>query len=240
MAQISRRELKSDEFVSGMDAAYEYYLQHQKSIITIIIIVAVVACLGYGFFAWRQSRNQKASAMLAQALNTLHAPISTAGAAATPGTPSFTDAKARGAAAAQQFQAVVGAYGSTSVGRLAHYYLGLAELDEKTPAASKKAEADLQAASSSSDATVAAAAKHALANLAIQNGDLAKAHALLLALTQQDSPTMPRAVALLELASLDRTYKPKEAATYYHQLETQYPNTSTAALAQKQLADLKQ
>lgn len=237
MAQISRRELKSDEFVSGMDAAYEFYLQHQKAILTTIIVVVAVACLGYGFFAWRQSRNGKANAMLAQALNTLHAPLTAA--APAPATVSFPDAKSRGAAAVTQFQAVVDSYGSTDAGKLAHYYLGLAELDEKTPEANKKAEADLQAASRSSDATVAAAAKHALANLAIENGNLAQAHALLLALTQQDSPTMPRSVALLELADLDRTYNPKEAATYYQQLQAQYPNTSTAELAQQQLTSLK-
>lgn len=220
-----------------MDAAYEFYLQHQKAILTTIVVVVVVAFLGYGLFAWRQSRNQKANALLAQALNTLHAPLTAA--APAPATVSFPDAKSRGAAAVTQFQAVVDNYGSTDAGRLAHYYLGLAELDEKTPEANKKAEADLEVASRSSDATVAAAAKHALANLAIENGDLAKAHALLLALTQQDSATMPRAVALLELADLDRTYNPKEAATYYQQLQTQYPNTSTAQLAQQQLASLK-
>lgn len=237
MAQISRKELKSDEFVSGMDAAYEFYLQHQKAIVTTIIVVAVVLACGYGIYAWRVSRNQRAAALLAQGLNTLHAPLQAAG--ATAGTASYATAAERGTAAAQQFQAVIDSYGSTRAGQLAHYYLGLAELDIATPAATKKAATDLEAASRSGDSTVATAAKHALANLAIQNGNLAQAHALLLSLTQQDSPTLPRAVALLELADLDRTYNPKEAALYYRQLETQYPNTSTAQQAQQDLVSLK-
>ncbi|MGH9488565.1 MAG: tetratricopeptide repeat protein [Terriglobales bacterium] len=237
MAQISRKELKNDEFVSGLDAAYEFYLQHQQSIVVTVIIVAVVVAIGYGVFAWRNSRNQNASAMLAQAMETLHAPVQ-------PGTPSagtvaFASVAARGQAAAQQFQAVVDRYASTDAGQMASYYLGLAELDEGA-ADSKKAAADLQSASHSSDTVAATAAKHALANLAIENGNLAKAHALLLSLTQQDSPTLPRAVALLELADLDRTYNPKQAALYYHQLQTEYPNTSTAQQASQALASLKQ
>ncbi|MGH9475236.1 MAG: tetratricopeptide repeat protein [Terriglobales bacterium] len=237
MAQISRKELKSDEFVSGMDAAYEFYLQHQKAIATTLVVIAVVVACGYGIFAWRRSRNQRAAAMLAQALNTLHAPLQSAGLPA--GTSAYATAAARGTVAAQQFQSVIDNYGSTGAGQLAHYYLGLAELDVNTSASLKKAAADLHAASHSSDATVATAAKHALANLAIQNGNFAQAHALLLALTQQDSATLPRAVALLELADLDRTYNPKEAALYYQQLETQYPNTSTAQQAEQDLASLK-
>ncbi|MGH9466402.1 MAG: hypothetical protein ACRD1Y_03515 [Terriglobales bacterium] len=237
MAQISRRELKSDEFVSGMDAAYEFYLEHQKAIFATAVVIVVVALAGYGVFAWNRARNQKASAMLAQAMNTLHAPVQAT--APAPGIITYKTAQARGSAAAQQFEAVADQYGSTSAGKLASYYAGLAELDVKTPAADKKAEADLEAAGKSTDPTVAVAAKHALANLAIQNGDLAKAHALLLALTQQDSPSLPRAVALLELADLDRTYNPKEAAVYYHQLQAQYPNTATAEQAQQQLASLK-
>jgi len=234
LAQISRKELKSDEFVSGMDAAYEYFLQHRNRILTLAVAVVVVVALGYGFFAWRASRNQKAAALLAQGLNTLHAPLLSA---STPqGTAAYASVATRAAAAAQQFQAVVAQYPSTSAGQLARYYLGLAQLDTQSPDAQK----NLAAAAASSDATVATAAKHALANLYIQQSQPAKAHDLLLQLTQQDSTTLPRAVALLELADLDRTYNPKEAAQYYQQLQTDYPNTATAEQAQQQLATLKQ
>ena len=240
MAQISRKELKSDEFVSGMDAALEFYLQHQRALLTALVVVVVVAAAGYGYFTWNRNRNQAAAALLAQGLTTLHANIQ-APAAATPNTPApapgtaYASIEERGKAAAQQFQQVVDQYGSTSAGRLAQYYLGLAQLDAQDPHASQT----LQAATHSSDTVAATAAQHALANLDIQEGKLAEAHSLLQKLTQQDSPTLPRAVAMMELAALDRTYNPKEAAQLYKQLQTDYPSTSTAQLAQQELATLK-
>ncbi|MGH9480459.1 MAG: tetratricopeptide repeat protein [Terriglobales bacterium] len=234
MAQISRKELKSDEFVSGMDAAFEFILQHRERFITLAVVVAVVAAAGWGVFSWRSRRNQAAAALLAQGLTTLHAPLLTA---ATPaGVASYASTEARAVAAGRQFEAVIAQYGSTPSGQLARYYRGLAQVDAKNP----EAEKSLQAAAASSDTTVSTAAKHALANLDIQLNKPAEAHALLLELTRQDSPTLPRAVALMELADLDRDYNPKEAAQYYRQLQTDYPATATAEQAQQQLATLKQ
>lgn len=235
MSQISRKELKSDEFVSGMDAALEFFLQHRDRLITTALVVVLVAAAGYGYYAWRSNRNHKAEALLAVAVNTLHAPL----APATAGAPGYATAAARAQAATGQLQQVVDQYGSTQAGQMARYYIGLAQLDLGTPAATQKAQATLEQASHSADATVSTAAQHALANLALQQGNLARAHQLLLALTHQDSPTLPRAVALMELADLDRTYNPKEAAQLYRQLQTDYPSTATAEQAKQQLASLK-
>ncbi|HXE31761.1 MAG TPA: hypothetical protein VN515_08170 [Terriglobales bacterium] len=230
MSQISRKELKSDEFVSGMDAALEFFLQHRDRIIVAAVILAVALGGGYGIYAWRASRNQRAAAMLAEALTTLHAPL--LGPTTPQGTAAYASPATRGTAAAQQFQAVISQYPSTAAGQLARYYLGLAQLDALDPSAEK----NLQAAADSGDAVASTAAKNALANLDIQQGKLPQAHALLLELSKQDSATMPRAVALMELADLDRTYNPTEAAQYYRQLQADYPSTQTAQQAGQQLA----
>lgn len=232
MAQISRKELKNDEFVSGMDAALEYFLQHRDRILVLAVALAVVIGAGWGVYAWRSARNRNAAALLAQGLNTLHAPL--LGGSTPQGVAAFASVATRGTAAAKLFQQVINQYGSTGSGQLARYYLGLAQLDFNDPGAEK----NLQAAAASSDKTAATAAQHALANLDIQQGKLAQAHALLVALSGQDSPTLPRAVALMELADLDRTYNPKEAALYYRQLAADYPSTATAQQAQQQLASL--
>ena len=233
MAQISRKELKSDEFVSGMDAAYEFFLQHRDRIIVAAVALAVVLGIGYGVYAWRQSRSQAAAALLAQAINTLHAPL--AGPGVPAGVTDYPSSDVRAAAAAKQFQSVISHYRSTASGQLAQYYLGLAQLDQKNDAAARKT---FQAASASGDRVAATAAKHALANLDIAQNNLSEAHALLLQLAQQDSPTLPRAVAVMELANLDRTYNPKEAVKYYQQLQSDYPSTRTADQAKQQLASL--
>lgn len=233
MSQISRKELKNDEFVSGMDAAYEYFLQHQKSIIAAAVAVVVVVALGWGVYAWRNSRNRAATAMLAEGINTLHSPL--LGPSTPKGTAAYASTVTRANAAIAEFQKVIDQYPSTEAGQLARFYLGLAQLDTKSPDAVK----NLETAAASSNAVTSTAAKHALANVDIQNGKLAEAHNLLQQLTQQDSATLPRAVAVMELADLDRTYNPKEAAELYKRLQTDYPGTSTADQAQQQLASLK-
>ena len=237
--QISRKELKSDEFVSGVDAALEFFRRHRTRIIALAVVVLVVAASGYGYYAWQRSRNQAATALLVQGLDALHAPVagSTANPAdVTPGATTYPNARARAAAAAKFFAQGAAQYGSTMAGQLSRYYLGLAQLDQNDPAA----EQTLRQAAASSSPVASTAAKHALANLDIANNHLAQAHALLLELTRQDSATLPRAVAMLELAELDRTYNPKEAARYYQQLQTDYPGTATAQQAKQELASLSQ
>lgn len=229
---ISRKELKSDEFVSGVDAAYEFFLQHRDRIIVAAVAVVIVVGAAWGVFAWRSSRNHAASALLAQAINTLHAPVGQNNVPA--GIENYPTDAARATAAAKQFEAVVHRYGSTQSGQLAEFYLGLAQMVTDR----SQGQATLERVSKSSDAIASTAAKHALANVYVSENNPQQAHQLLLELSQQDSATFPRPAALMELADLDRTYNPQEAVKYYKQLQAEFPNTTTADQAAQMLATL--
>lgn len=235
MAHISRQELKSDEFVSGVDAAFEFYLQHQKQILTLLVVVVVVVASSYGVYAWNHKRNQQASNLLSAGLDTVHAPILQAGQTAPANITAFANEQARARAAQAQFQKAVDQYGSTESGKIARYYLGLTQVDLNQP---KQAESTLQQVISSGDATVQALARNALANLYIAEGKTADARKLLQDLAQQNSPMVPRAMALTELAQLEANSDPAAAATIYKQLSKEYPNTQTAQQAQQALASL--
>lgn len=235
MANISRQELKSDEFVSGVDAAFEFYLQHQKQILTILVIVVVVVASAYGVYAWNHNRTQKAEAALAVGLDRLHAPILAKGQTAPPGVETFGSEQDRARAAQQQFEKVIAGYGSTDSGQIARYYLGLTQVELQQ---TQQAESTLKQASQSGDDTVQALARNALANLYISEGKAEQARPILEDLIKQDSPTVPKAVAMTELAELDKTSDPAAAARLYKQLSQDYPNTPTGQQAEQALASL--
>jgi len=234
VANISRQELKSDEFVSGVDAAFEFYLQHQKQILTILVIVVVVVASAYGVYAWNHSRTQKAEAALSTGLDRLHAPILAKGQTAPPGVETFASAQDRARAAQEQFEKVIADYGSTRAGKIARYYLGLTQVELQQ---TSQAESTLQQASQSGGA-VQPLAQNALANLYISEGKAEQARPILEALIKQNSPAVPKAVAMTELAEMEKTSDPAAAARLYQQLSQDYPNTPTGQQAEQALASL--
>lgn len=235
MANISRQELKSDEFVSGVDAAFEFYLQHQKQILTILVVVVVVVASAYGVYAWNHSRTQKAEAALSIGLDRLHAPILAKGQTAPAGVETFANEQDRARAAQQQFEKVIADYGSTREGKIARYYLGLTQVDLQQ---TQQAESTLQQAGQSGGDTVQALARNALANLYISEGKAGQARPILEGLIKQDSPAVPKAMAMTELAELDKTTDPAAAARLYKQLSQDYPGTPTGQQAEQALASL--
>jgi len=237
VANISRQELKSDEFVSGVDAAFEFYLQHQKQILTILVVVVVVVASSYGVYAWNHNRNQQASTELSTGLDTLHAPILQKGQTAPPGVETFANEQDRARSAEPQFQKVIADYGSTSAGKIARFYLGLTQVDLQQ---TQQAESTLQQAIQQGDDAVKALARNALANLYISEGKTSQARQMLQDLAKQNSPSVPKSVALTELAGLEKSSDPAAAARVYKQLSQEYPNTSTAQQAEQELASLPQ
>lgn len=235
MANISRQELKSDEFVSGIDAAFEFYLQHQKQILTTLVVVVVVVASAYGVYAWNHNRTEKAETALSIGLDRMHAPILAKGQTAPPGVETFTSDEDRARAAQQAFEKVIADYGSTRAGKIARYYLGLTQVELQQ---TQQAESALKQASQSGSGEVEALAKNALANLYISEGKAELARPLLEDLMKQDSPSVPKAVAMTELAELDVTSDPAAAATLYRQLSKDYPNTPTGQQAEQALAGL--
>jgi len=232
MARISRHELKTDEFVSGMDAAYEYYLQHQRAFLTALTVVLVIAGLGLVGYSWQKHRSAQAEGMLAAALDTYHAPVGTPTA---PGQTSFSSSAQRAQAAQKLFQKVSDSYPHTFAAQVGAYYVGLTQADAGDLSAAEKT---LQDVSAHADTNVQALAHQALAQLYAQQGKLDLAQGELRPLIGAKSETVPSGIATFELAQLEQASTPADATKLYQQLKKDYPNSSLAAQADQQLATL--
>ncbi len=233
MARISRHELKTDEFVSGMDAAYEYYLQHQKKIWIVAGVVLAMVLAGWGVWHWRTVRRQHAQAILAGGLQIYHAPLSTA-ASAAPGQTLYPNARARALAALPEFEAAEHYSGRS--GRVAAYYAALAQLDAGQTAAGL---AGLRKLQQSSHPNLAALARAALANYYVGQGQNAQAAAELRQIIANSAPAYPKAVALLQLARLESRTQPTQAIALYRQLMQTYPQGQIAQVAAQQIKKLQ-
>jgi predicted negative regulator of RcsB-dependent stress response len=233
---ISRQELKEDEFVSSLDSAYEYYLQHQKSVITTAIAVAIVIAIGVSAFYWNRSRNQKASALLSQALQLYHAPLQTPGQPAQPNVQTYASEHDRAVAAQKVFRQAAESYGGTSAGKFARYYLGLTQVELGDNAG---AENTLRAAASSGNDNVSALAKQALADLYVTQGKVQQAQSLLRELINKPTDTVPKAESMLALAAAERDSNPADATKLYSQIKAEFPDSQTAQAADRELASLR-
>jgi TolA-binding protein len=232
---ISRHELKTDEFVSFTDTAYEFYLEHQKQVLIYGTVVAVVAAVVLGSFFWYRSRTQAAASALSAALATYHAQLPSPGQPPPAGGVTFTSAVARAAAAQSQFKAVADKYGRLKAGQLARYYYGLTQLDLGKTA---DGEATLKRVAGHGGSEAAPLAQFALAGLYQSEGKTQQAIAALQKLEKSKSAVLARPAVLMQLAELEKTSNPVEARKIYQQLSKDYPNTSTGQQAAEQLVEL--
>jgi len=232
MARISRHELKTDEFVSGMDVAYEYYLQHRHAVLTTVVVVLVIAGLGWGGYSWQKHRSAQADALLTAALATYHAPVGTP---AAPGQTSYGTVAQRAQAAQPQFQKVRDSYPHTFAADLAAYYLGLTQGDSGDLSGAEKT---LQAVTAGRDVNVQALARQGLAQLYAQEGKPELAQQQLRSLIGNKSETVPSGLATFELAQMEQDSNPGDAIKLYRQVKLEYPNSSMAQQADQQLATL--
>ena len=74
--KLDRKELKKpDEFQLVAGKAMEWLVAHQRPVITALLVVVGVAVAVWGISAWRSSRETKAGAALAEALELQSRPI---------------------------------------------------------------------------------------------------------------------------------------------------------------------
>ncbi|HUI43685.1 MAG TPA: tetratricopeptide repeat protein [Terriglobia bacterium] len=240
---MSRHELKSDEFVSTVQAAEDFFKQNARQII--VGVAAALVVIG-GVVGWRTySERQDASAnfALAQALKTYQAEVTPAPApnlfssdAATPPVPAgqFTSADAKYKAALSRFTDVVAQYPHQKAADFARYHIGLCQAALGNSAA---AIATLQAASQSSDKEAGALAGMALAGELAKAGKTNEAAQEYQKLADHATSTVPRATALLALADLYRGTKPAQARVIYQQLQKEFSSDSYLLATVKQQLD---
>ncbi len=132
MKSTERHKLKENEFARSMAHARQVVETRGRDVAQIVIAIAVIGAVVLGYSWWRQSRNAKASASLAQGLAVFEAPVVVPTAPA-PGSPmpvqqagTYQTEKAKYEAALPKLMETAEQYGGTDAGITARYYAAAA------------------------------------------------------------------------------------------------------------------
>lgn len=236
MRSSERHQLKADQFAAATGETIEWASEHRKALTYGTgILVAVAAILIAGFY-WQQSRQQKASALFAEALQHYTAPVVPAATPVPAGAIGYHSASDRAADASRRFVEVANKYPHTDSGTMANYFVGLtaADMGDNT-----KAEEYLKKVADGGSSDIAALAKSALANLYHDTGRDQQAIDLYKQLIDKPTNTVPKAQSQLALADLYATKDPSQARTIYIEVAKDHAENSIGQIANQHMASLK-
>lgn len=234
MARIQRQELKHDEFVDSVEETL-LWVEDNARTLALVALAAVVGGGSLGAFYWHSKKQEtQAGVALTDALVTYQAPIQ-AGLPALPGEGpqvSFGSEQEKYEAAEKAFAGVVEEFPRTQAGRVAQHYraICLFELGK-----TKEAISSLQDLSRSADKNTAAMTKLSLAGFHRKLGQREQAAQLLQELADNPTVTVPRATALMELATLKSYDDPAEARRLYNEIKTEFADTPVEAEVTRRL-----
>jgi tetratricopeptide (TPR) repeat protein len=224
----TRHQLKQDKFATFVSKEMQLATENRRSIITAVAVILGVLLLVVGYVTYTNSRDDKASLALGNAMRTYSAELRGPGAAATQDV-SFASAKERAQAALKQFNQIASDYAATRNGKYARYMAGVAAMEAGDPKASEQY---LTEAAGFRDKDIASLAKFALASLYRNQQRDADVIRLYKELIDADSTAVPKTTAQFELASFYETkQQPAEAARIYQQIQSEEQAASKAAAA---------
>ena len=229
---ISRKELKQDKVRETFEHGAEAVLSHTRVASTALLVIAIVAA---GYFGWRfymERQTNQAQAGLDEAMKVFNAAVLTSRQPAMPGELTFANPTERAQQAQTKFAAVASQYPRTNPGKLARYYSVLCLMDLERL---NQAGEELKKLDAGSDKELAALAQYQTALIAERTGKKDEAVKILRALSTSGAALVPKPMVMLELAGILSQSDPKQATTIYEQLKKDYPNTSVADQADREL-----
>jgi len=226
VARLTRKELKSDKFVSEVGHTVEYVSEHRKQVIRYAVVGAVVLVLVLLFFGYRRQQSAARSAALNAADEIQNSPVGPP----RPDAPkTFATDQEKNSAATKAYTDLVTKYGGSNEAIIAEYHLGLIAADQdKLPEAEKW----LKEVADSGNANYASLAKLSLADLYRAQGKIAEAEKLLRGLMDRPSDFVSKDAAAVTLAQLLVSTRPQEARKLVEPLmATNRPAIGRAAAA---------
>ena len=228
----TRHALKQDSFVQATASSINWLDAHRSTIIKAsIAVVVVVGVVLSGVIAYN-NRSERAENLFGQAMNIYNTPLAQPGQPAEPGLKTYASAADRAKEAHPLFEQVANNYGWFKVGANARYLSGMTAIDMGQTSAGEN---ELKQATDSSDKSVAALAKLALAGLYHQTNRDPQAIELYQQLLAKPALTVPASMAKLQLAGLYETTKPAEAKRLYAEIKDQDKGTAAGQIATQKL-----
>jgi tetratricopeptide (TPR) repeat protein len=233
----TRHQLKQNSFAETTVETISWAKEHEKQLTAVGIIVAIVAAIAIGAYAFINYRNQQASQDLAGALDKYNAPIRAAGQPASPLELSYATGAERAKAANADFARVADKYSFTRNGRIARYFDGITLHDLGDD---NGAEKQLREVAGSWDKEIASLAKLALASIYQDAGKMPQAIDLYKALIDKPTVTVGKTTARFELANLyEADHQPLEARKVYEQMQKEDPTGPIGQMAAQKLQTLR-
>lgn len=237
MRSYTRHQLKENAFAETTAETITWAVEHRSKIIAAATVVALVAAVALGIWAFVNYRNQQANNELSGALLKYNAPIRPAGEPASPEVLSYATSAERAKAANADFTRIADKYSFTRNGRIARYFEGvtLHDLGDNTGA-----EKQLQDVAGSRDKEVASLAKLALASIDQDAGKTQPAIELYKSLIANPTTSVGAITAQFELANLyEGNHQPLEARKLYEQMQKADPTGQVGQLAAQKLQTLR-
>ena len=236
MRSYTRHQLKENAFAETTADTISWAVEHRSKLTAAAIVVAVVAAVVLGGWAYVNYRDQQASQELSGALQKYQAPIRAAGEPASPEMLSYASAVERAKAANADFMRIADKYSFTRNGRMARYFAGITLHDMGDNAGAEK---QLQRVAGSMDKEVGSLAKLALASLYQDGGKTQQAIDLYKGLIEKPTTSVGKTTAQFELANLyEANHQPLEARKLYEQMQKDNPTGSIGQLASQKLQTL--
>ena len=244
MKSTERHKLKENEFARTVAHAREAMQTRGRDVATIAVAVIVAVALAGGYAGWRQSRNGKANALLAEALAVEEAPV-IAPAAPAPGSPipvhqpgTFATEQARLDAALPKLMKVADAYPTTEAGITARYHAAsvLANLGRYAEAEQRYQEVIDKAGNSLYGRT----ARLGLADVLVSEGKYDSAIKIYQEVSTDTKSPLPIDGVLMQLGrAYMKAGKKNEAAHAFTRVVEEFPQSLYAADARREMEEAK-
>lgn len=211
-----RHQLKEDRFKQVTMDQVHWAVEHRNTVITTLVVVAVLGTAVIGGLAYLRKQDNKASAAFGSAMRVYNAPVAKTSTEADPTAKTFTTSKERGQAAEKEFSKVADEFGNTTNGKYARYMAGIAALEAGDNATAEKHLKE----TAGKGGELGALGKFALASYYRGSGRDKDAVELLKQVVAADSVAVPKATAQLELASVYEAQKQHgEAMKIYEEIK---------------------
>ena len=244
MKATERHRLKQNEFARTVAHAQEVMASRGRDITTLVIVVIAAIALAAGYALWRQSRNQKATALLAEGLAAEEAPV-VAPAAPAPGSPvplqqagTYPTEQAKLEAALPKLQRAADAYPNADAGITARYHLAgaLAALGRYTEAEQRYKEVVDKAGSNVYGRT----AKLGLADAQVAQAKYEDAIRIYQELSTDKNSQLPLDGVLMQLGrAYMKAGKKNEAAHAFTRIVEEFPQSLYGADARREMEEAK-
>jgi TolA-binding protein len=235
MKRAERHHLKQNELERLTMQARKAISERTPAATGVLVALLVVAVAGAGYYAWRAHVQSRAHALLAEAIATQEAPITTLGSTAAAG--SYANERARLQAAVAKFKSAADAYPSTDAGMYARSQeaVGNVTLGNFTGATTAYQEVIRRAG----DGIYGQMARLGLAEAQARGGQYDQAINTFKEMAQRKDGPLPIDGILMQLG---RTYrdagKRTDAQQTFNRLVQEFPESPFSADAKRELETL--